>query len=179
MSSHFAKFAVACLLATSVAAFSQDTPFGRQPGSAQQWVALQEPPRVTIAPGKIAATTLHFQVTEGNHVNSNKPGSDLLIPTQLKLQPPPGITIGKITYPVGKDLRFDFDPDEKLNVYTGSFAVTVQLRAAANVRTGALPLQGELTYQACNDRACFPPRHLPVELEVNVAGQAKKGSPSR
>ena len=159
----------AALLATSAAAQSApDNPFGRQPGSAQQWVSVEQAPAITIARGKTANTTLRFQVSQGNHVNSNKPGSELLIPTRLKIEPPAGISVGKVTYPVGKDLTFDFAPDEKLNVYTGSFDVTVQLRASAGA-SGSLPVHGELTYQACNDRACFPPRHLPVEFEVNVS----------
>jgi hypothetical protein len=29
-------------------------------------------------------------------------------------------------------------------------------------------VHGELQYQACNDRACFPPKKLPVEFEVTV-----------
>ena len=160
--------ALAVLLVSAAGQTSQDAPFGRQPGSAQQWVVLEEAPAVTIAPGKTASATLRFQVSERNHVNSNKPGSELLIPTKLKLEPPAGISVGKITYPVGKDLTFDFAPDEKLNVYTGAFDVTVQLRAAAGA-TGSLPVHGELTYQACNDRSCFPPRHLPVEFEVQVS----------
>lgn len=179
MKSGIAQCAVAVLLTAAAAAqLAQDNPFGRQPGSAQQWVTVEQPPSVTIAPGKSATATLRFQVSQGNHVNSNRPGSALLIPTQLKLDPPAGISLGKIAYPVGKDLTFDFAPDEKLNVYTGSFDVTVQLRAAAKA-AGSLPVHGELTYQACNDRACFPPRHLPVEFEVNVGGSAGKGPPSR
>ena len=170
MKSALIQCALAILLvAAATAQPGQDTPFGRQSGSAQQWVSVEQAPAVTIAPGKTASATLRFQVSQGNHVNSNKPGSELLIPTKLKLEPPAGISVGKFIYPAGKDLTFDFAPDEKLNVYTGSFDVTVQLRAAARVGAGSLPVRGELTYQACNDRSCFPPRHLPVEFDVKVS----------
>lgn len=131
----------------------------------QQWVSLQPVEDVSLPPGKPSALTLHFQVSAGNHVNSNKPSSALLIPTRLKLEPPAGLSVLKISYPAGKDLTFPFDPDEKLNVYTGEFPVTVQLRGT---KPGPHTIRGELTYQACNDRACFPPKHLPVEFEVKV-----------
>ena len=40
-----------------------------------------------------------------------------------------------------------------------------------NVRTavpGTYRVHGELRYQACNDRACFPPKTLPVAFDVKV-----------
>ena len=131
----------------------------------QQWVSLQPVREFALARGKASPLTLHFEVSAGNHVNSNKPSSALLIPTRLKLEPPAGLTVVKTSYPAGKDLAFPFDPDEKLNVYTGEFPVTVELRGT---KPGSLTVRGELTYQACNDRACFPPRHLPVEFQVTV-----------
>ena len=139
------------------------------PRSNQQWVSLPQPEESTLAPGKTGAVTLRFEVNAGNHVNSNKPSSTLLIPTRLKLDPSAGLSVLKISYPAGQDLTFPFDPDEKLNVYTGTFPVTVQLRAGT--KPGSYPVRGELTYQACNDRACFPPKKLPVEFEVKVVSR--------
>lgn len=156
----------------------QDNPLGVSRAT-QQWVSIEDSPSVTLAAGKTATATLRFQVSAGNHVNSSKPGSELLIPTKLKLQPPAGISVGRISYPPGQDLTFPFAPDDKLNVYTGAFAVTVPLRATAGAPPGSVPLRGELVYQACNDRACFPPRHLPVEFEVKVLGSVKRGQASR
>jgi hypothetical protein len=75
---------------------------------------------------------------------------------------------GAIVYPEGKDLTFVFSPKEKLNVYSGNFTVSAELRALAGVPAGSYKVPGELRYQACNDRACFPPTKLPVEVEVTV-----------
>jgi DsbC/DsbD-like thiol-disulfide interchange protein len=170
-----AQFVFVTLLAAAPFApgqsLGQDNPLGASRAN-QQWVSAEELPAITLAPGKMANATLRFTVDEGKHINSSKPTSELLIPTKLTLEMPKGITVGKISYPPGQDLTFPFDPDEKLNVYTGAFAVTVQLRAAAGVAAGSLPLHGELLYQACNDRACFPPKRLPVELQVNVQKSA-------
>jgi len=123
---------------------------------------------VAVAPGGSVRVELRFRVSPGYHINSNKPHSEFLIPTRLKLSPPAGLTPGAVVYPQGKDLSFEFSPKEKLNVYSGEFMVRAELRAANSVPAGSYKVPGELRYQACNDRACFPPRKLPLEFEVTV-----------
>src|SRR4030088_1874265 len=88
-------------------------------------------PSVTMAPVPLVTATraaqtmvnLDFRVPPGYHINSNLPKSEFLIPTALKMSLPTDIILGKIAYPAGKDLSFPFSPDEKLNVYTGDFAI--------------------------------------------------------
>jgi hypothetical protein len=123
---------------------------------------------VAAAPGGNVRVELRFRVTPGYHVNSSKPRSEFLIPTRLKLSPPAGLTSGAVVYPEGKDLTFVFSPKEKLNVYAGDFLVRAEMRAAGSAPAGSYKVPGELRYQACNDRACFPPMKLPVEFEVTV-----------
>src|ERR1043165_5457819 len=103
----FAQCVIAVTLAISSLAGAQDNPFGT-PRSQQQWVSVEEASPVTVAPGKMASAKLEFRVSEGNHVTASKPGSELLIPTQLKLEAPTGITVGKIAYPAGRDVTFPF-----------------------------------------------------------------------
>ena len=123
---------------------------------------------VAVAPGATTRVELHFRVSPGYHINSNKPRSEFLIPTRLKLSPPANLTPGAIVYPEGKDLSFSFSPKEKLNVYAGDFTVRAELSALKSAPAGTYKVAGELRYQACNDRACFPPMKLPVEFEVTV-----------
>jgi hypothetical protein len=126
------------------------------------------PEPVTVAPGGSVRVELRFRVSPGYHINSNKPRSEFLIPTRLKLSPPAGLTPGAVAYPEGTDLTFAFSPKEKLNVYAGEFTVRAELRAPGSAPAGSYKVPGELRYQACNDRACFPPTKLPVEFEVTV-----------
>lgn len=123
---------------------------------------------VAVAPGGSARVELRFRVSPGYHINSSKPRSEFLIPTRLKLSPPANLTPGAVVYPEGKDLTFAFSPKEKLNVYAGDFIVRAELRALGSALAGSYKVPGELRYQACNDRACFPPNKLPVEFEVTV-----------
>jgi thiol:disulfide interchange protein DsbD len=59
-------------------------------------------------------------------------------------------------------------PDEKLNVYSGDVTVTVLLSAAKPIVPGSYKLPGTLRYQACDDRSCFPPKSLALEIPVVI-----------
>jgi len=122
----------------------------------------------SVTRGKPGTVELDFRVKPGFHINSNHPNSAYLIPTVLKLDAPTDIAIGKIDYPKGRDLSFAFAPDEKLNVYSGDFAVQVTVHPLHTVMAGKYNVRGNLRYQACDDRACYPPKTLPVEFLVQV-----------
>ena len=85
---------------------------------------------------------------------------------------PTDIVLGKIQYPEGKDLTFPFSPDEKLNVYSGDFTVTMNVRPLHTVQPGKYAIHGELKYQACDNAACYPPKKLPVNFDVKVLKNA-------
>ncbi len=135
-----------------------------------------KPPSVTMAPVPLVtarraaptAVKLDFRVAPGFHVNSNTPKSEFLIATALKMDPPTDIVLGKTEYPEGKDLSFPFSPDEKLNVYSGDFAITVSVHPLHSVVPGKYVMRGFLRYQACDNAQCFPPKTLPVNFEVKV-----------
>ncbi len=115
----------------------------------------------TVPAGKKGAVDLQFHVVDGFHVNSHRPKSELLIRTELKLDPAVGVTTGELLYPSGKPYQLG---DETLDVYTGAFAVTVPIQAT----TGSHTIHGELRYQACDRAACYPVKKLPVEIVVQA-----------
>lgn len=155
---------LASLLMT-VAAFAQN---GDSKWNKATYVTLESTPTVTITKAKPAQAILRFRVNPGYHVNSNKPSSDLLIPTEIKFDAQTAVVIGKIAYPAGEEFALSFSPKQKLSVYQGDVAVTVPLSAAKAARRGTYRLKGSLHYQACNDNACFPPKSAPFELSVTI-----------
>jgi len=132
------------------------------------WVTPLPISKISVASGKPAKVQMRFKVAEGYHINSNQPGSELLIPTKLQLNPPTDIGIGSIVYPKGHDLTLSVAPDQPLNVYTGEFVITGKVSAMRGATPGKYMVHGQLKYQACNDRSCFPPKLAPVEFEVQV-----------
>jgi hypothetical protein len=133
-------------------------------------------PLATVPRGQAGIVKLRFHIGNGYHINSNKPKEEFLIPTALKLDAPTDIAITKTTYPPGEELAFEFDPNEKLSVYTGDFTVSVGFRPLKDVVQGKYAVHGTLKYQACDNRACYPPKTLPVDFEIKVQKAATKSS---
>jgi len=117
-----------------------------------------------LAAGKKSVVELRFHVVDGFHVNSHTPKSELLIPTNLKLDPAAGVKAAAVEYPAGEAYSFSFEPNEKLDVYTGAFTVKVPVVAEAGSHT----INGVLHYQACDKAACYPPKSLPVQMVVTA-----------
>lgn len=126
-----------------------------------------------VAPGKTVRAVLSFELTEGFHVNGNKPLGEFYIPTVLTVDAPEGFRVLDTVYP--KHVLFE-SAGEKLAVYGHAFNVGVVLEAGADVAPGEHPITGSLRYQACNDTMCFPPETIPVEFPINVGsgGEAVK-----
>ncbi len=143
--------------------------------SSEQYVTMASPKKVEVASGKPGMLELDFRVKEGMHINSNTPHSEFLIPTKLSFNAPTDLMISKVTYPAGQELALAFSPKDKLSVYTGDFHISAQVSATRTATTGPYTLHGELKYQACNDKSCFPPKTLPVVVQVQVE-KAKKGT---
>lgn len=131
-------------------------------------VIYQPPDIKAVERGHPSTVELQFRVVRGFHINSNQPKQEYLKKTELRIDPPTDIIVGKITYPEGVDTSFPFAPDEKLNVYTGDFAIDVVVRPLKSVLPTKYAFHGILKYQACDNSACYPPKQLPVSFEVKV-----------
>jgi uncharacterized protein YyaL (SSP411 family) len=106
---------------------------------------------VSVKSEWISPTELQIglSILDGFHINANQPGDASLIPTRLTIEPG-GATV---EYPPGEEERFAFS-EQPIRVYSGS--VTLLARFAAPPARGS-EVKATLTYQACNDSACFPP----------------------
>ena len=147
------------LLASSLAA--------QAPGTVQPSVELAPIGNVRMQPGATRRIELDFRVKSNFHINSNKPKSNLLIPTTLKLVTAKPLEIATIQYPPGEEQSFAFAPNEKLSVYSGDFTIYVVLKAPTYAH-GGFHVGGELYYQACDKNACYPPKRTPVDFDVRV-----------
>jgi hypothetical protein len=166
---HIVHKLAASLLLTATLASAQ--PEGKKSPS----VTLAPIDTVSVTRGKAGTVSLHFRVASGFHINSNTPKSEFLIPTALKMTAPTDIALTRVSYPPGKDMTFPFAPDEPLNVYTGDFTVSMTVRPLHTVQPGKYAIHGDLKYQACDNAACYPPKHLPVDFEVKVLKSAAVG----
>jgi len=147
------------------------TLLAQEPGTRVPSVTFAPVGKVQVKPGSAANVQLDFRVGSEFHVNSNKPKSELLIPTQLKLSGVPTNLVVSLKYPAGEDVSFSFAPDEKLSVYSGDFSISAVVKAAPGAQAGEYPVAGELRFQACDRSACYPPRTTPVKFTVSVVSK--------
>jgi DsbC/DsbD-like thiol-disulfide interchange protein len=105
-------------------------------------------------------------VKEGYHVNSNQPREEYLIPLKLTWTQLGALEGGTVTYPKPALEKFDFP--EPISVYTGSFDLVTDFKVAPNAPAGPGAATGKLRYQACSNRACFPPKTLEITVSYQV-----------
>ena len=135
----------------------------------------QMAPVVTIAPqptvkakrGAPATVTLKVSLPAGFHMNSNTPTEANLIPLTLKWTAGP-LEGGVITYPKPEMETYTFTAGKPISVVTGAFDVTTKFQVPATAATGPAAQTRILSYQACNDRMCFAPKKIPVNVTVSV-----------
>jgi len=134
------------------------------------WVTLVDAPPLTFSSGapRELKSEVRFRIKPEMHINSHQPKSELLIPTTVAFNGTDATKLHlKAEFPVGHDISLPFEPDEKLNVYSGDFAITIAA-SAKGVAPGNYSIPATLNYQACNNASCFPPKTLNFEVDVRV-----------
>ena len=143
-----------------------------QEGSASKgrtFVTVDPLDTVTVKAGQNLPVAFTVHVQKGYHINSNKPTTPELIPTQLGFSPPMDLVIAKVQYPAGLLTSFPFDPQEKLSVYSGDVVIKAVVIAQTKAAIGTYTVHGELKYQACDNNSCYPPKKVPVQFDVKIA----------
>jgi hypothetical protein len=63
--------------------------------------------------------------------------------------------------------KYEFS-EKPLSVFTGNFELNTTFKVPANAQVGPSVMAAKLRYQACNNKACFPPKTADVKLPVQV-----------
>lgn len=107
-------------------------------------------------------------IASGWHVNAHEPRDRFLVPTELAVTAPAGVTVGAVEYPPPVERKLAFS-EAPLLLYEG----TVRMRASLS---GEVPgtVSASLRYQACDDARCLPPRTLTMAF---AGGGERAGGP--
>lgn len=116
-----------------------------------------------LTANKLQDLELRFRVEPGFHINSHQPKDELLIPTDLKLDPG-SLHILAEQYPPGSHFHLAIGSGEDLDVYQGDFRVMLRIQPSR----GESILIGTLRYQACDTASCFPAKTLPIKIAVSA-----------
>ena len=96
------------------------------------------------------------------HINAHQPLEKDLIATSISIPEGMGVRLEGASYPKGALFALPEDPSTRLLVYTGEFVVDAKVIA----EPGEHLVEAKLRYQACDNRACMPPRTIPITIDV-------------
>jgi hypothetical protein len=128
---------------------------------------IEPQPTVKVKRGAPATVTLKVSLPAGFHANSNKPTDPTLIPLTLKWLAGP-LQDAAISYPKPRLEEYTFTAGKPISVVTGGFELVTTFKVPAATPAGPAAETGTLRYQACNDRMCFAPKTVPVNVTVSV-----------
>lgn len=128
--------------------------------------------RETMLRGGEAGIEVFAEIERGWHINAHKPNESYLIPTEITLKVPPGVSAEPLNYPPPDLHSFAFAPGKKLLVYEGKVGVTGALSVPADFPADSFRVDAKIDYQACNDTTCLPPSEATADLVVQVRSDA-------
>ncbi|MGC8552650.1 MAG: cytochrome c biogenesis protein CcdA [Phycisphaerae bacterium] len=129
-----------------------------------------------FAPGQSGKLTIHVTVTQGFHIQSNKPLDSFLQATVVKPVASPGIIFGKVVYP--KAVLIPAPPGVtsagKLSIFDGVIEMTIPFRVTPAAVGGQRTIKASITAQGCNADSCVAPKTLRLAVRINVTAAAGK-----
>lgn len=136
-----------------------------------------------VVPG--SRVTLIAEIELPSRVHVYAPGVQGYNPIQLTLKGP-GLELAPVTYPEPKILYLEAIR-EQVPVFEGKFRITQDATVPfSHARDGLravfsseknISISGELKYQACDNKVCFPPTSVPVMWRLQVAPLDLERSP--
>ena len=130
-------------------------------------MAVGEPQKVAGKRNAAVQAKIPCSVQAGYHVISNKPNEDYLIPLKLTWTSTGALEGGAITYPKASQETYEFS-EKPLSVFTGNFDLLASFKVAATAPAGPGVAVGKLRYQACSNRACYPPKTIEITIPYQV-----------
>lgn len=126
----------------------------------------------TVAAGTHFSIVLDVRPASGVHVYA--PGVTGYKPIALSIQSQPGVLIRDVQYPQPE--IYEFKPlNERVQVFQRPFRIVQDIAVDGSAQGQAalrdlssLTIKGVLTYQACDDKACFTPQSVPLAWTVTL-----------
>jgi hypothetical protein len=138
-------------------------------------VSVRAPGPVTIQSGLTAKTRLRIDIAEGFHLQANPASNRFLIPTEFEFEPAGDLMVTSFVYPKGRPHMLQ-GADSAISTYEGVIEVGVTIRAESSASAGVRELRGQLLYQACDSKRCFPPTSIPVVLHLRIVDRGRAHS---
>jgi thiol:disulfide interchange protein DsbD len=132
------------------------------------------PDRAPAVVGEELRLAIEVSIDSGWHINSDDPGDEFSLPTEVEFELPEGWLAPVLSFPDGESLEFDFS-DTPIEVWEHEAVILANLVVPADA-VGSMRLRAEITAQACNNTQCLPPESVRagVDLEIAPTGSVSK-----
>jgi len=122
----------------------------------------------SVPPGGTIDLAVVLEMGLGWHINANKVNDEFLIPTEVSVDPPPGMTVRTIVYPRGAEKTLAFS-EKPLRLYDGTAYIGVRLDVAAGTELVEDTLKVSVTFQPCDDEKCIAPETQTFKIPIRVS----------
>ena len=129
----------------------------------EQIVSFNEAGVSTSFKGQFVTVTIHFDILQGYHIQSESETLDDVIATEIVFEDSNSFEIISYEF-TSKQNETVILNEYTHNVITSAFEVTVTIKLNEKVSALNYELGGQLYYQACTDRQCLFPRTLNFEV---------------
>nr|WP_299337780.1 hypothetical protein [Allomuricauda sp.] len=120
----------------------------------QEFVQFEGAELREMSDHQLMEVTLFFKVMEGHYIQSERPKSEYLIPTEIQIAEHASFRL----------ISTEFSKARSNHRLDGVFRVILRARVdeASNLKR---EVKGTLAYQACSDKQCFFPRTLDFQIQ--------------
>jgi hypothetical protein len=132
-----------------------------------EWKLVDGPGR-PVKPGAHFTVTVQADVQPGWYVRSLRPMSNGRASTRIWIAQGQLFLIDGIVQPPDAILVQDPRFDVKVESYVGETAFTLPLRVPANSDAAARNLFVHVSYQACNNQICLPPKEVELSMRIDI-----------
>lgn len=101
------------------------------------------------------------------HINSSEPSEDYMIGTSVEIPEGGAFELKEVNYPEPFELMLGF-ADSPVSVYEGQVFIGGVISIPEDVELGSHKIPIQITYQACNDATCLPPRSVKMDISVEI-----------
>jgi thiol:disulfide interchange protein DsbD len=123
--------------------------------------------RTPLVAGEDARLAVVVDIASGWHVNSDSPGDEFSLPTEVDFELPAGWFEPVVSFPGGTSLEFDF-AEAPIEVWEGEVVIVASVTVPEDA-VGEHRLRVSVTAQACNDSQCLAPEEVRAGVDVSVA----------
>lgn len=130
--------------------------------------------RDPVVAGDELNVAIELSIDSGWHVNSDQPGDEFSLPTEVVWRLPDGWTAPVTQFPDGLLIDFEFS-ESPIEVWEDRVLIMSSFSVPAGA-TGSHEVVASVTAQACDNTQCLPPVTIKAGIEIRLA---PPGSESR